>query len=159
MLATQRDQAHSWTDTELRAPEPSSMFSGIRPAGARFEAPQALEAPSLSLRALGAVLVALLALTAGTVALSKVDLGSELNLTLALGIAGLKALLIAAFFMHLVWDKKMHLVLFGVALLFVALFVAASAQDRREYQPELDSFETAQHAPVQSGPWQMLRST
>jgi caa(3)-type oxidase subunit IV len=158
MLATQSNQAHSWTDTELPAPELSSKSSGIRPAKARAEAPQALEAPSVPLRALAAVLITLLLLTAATVALAKIDLGSGVNLTLALGIAGLKALLIAAFFMHLIWDKRMHLVLLGVALLFAALFVVASAQDRREYQPELDAFETA-HAPLQSAASQGLRST
>jgi len=85
---------------------------------------------------LSAVLVALLALTFATVAITWVDLGG-LNLWLALGVAVLKASLVALFFMHLRWDKPFNAIVFIASLALVMLFVGIALMDSRQYKPEL----------------------
>ena len=63
---------------------------------------------------------------------------------LAMVIATVKAGLVVAFFMHLVWDKKLHLILFLTSVLFLILFLALSVNDRGEYQPDIDRFQAAE---------------
>ena len=58
-----------------------------------------------------AVFGALIFLTVVTVAVSYVDLGPANNLV-AVGVATLKAALVATFFMHLRWDKPFHALVF-----------------------------------------------
>jgi len=79
---------------------------------------------------------ALLALTAVTVASSRLDLGS-FNVVLALAIAGLKASLVAMFFMHLKYENRFQAVVFVSALFFVALFIGFVVFDTMQYQPEV----------------------
>jgi cytochrome c oxidase subunit 4 len=79
---------------------------------------------------------ALLGLTALTVASSRLDLGS-FNIVLALAIAGLKAALVAMFFMHLKYENRFQAVVFATALFFVALFVGFVVFDTTQYQPEV----------------------
>lgn len=86
------------------------------------------------------VLAMLMILTVLTVAVTQVDLGATGNLVVAMVIATIKATLVVAFFMHLVWDKKLHLILFLISVLFLILFLALSLTDRAEYQPDLDQF-------------------
>src|SRR5262249_7745103 len=57
------------------------------------------------LRLYGTILLVLLLGTAVTVAASNVDLGRPGNIALALLIASAKASCVAAFFMHLKWDR------------------------------------------------------
>jgi len=64
----------------------------------------------------------LLLLTAVTIAVSHVHLGTW-NLVVALTIAAVKAALVAFFFMHLYYDNKFYFVLFVIGVLFLALFV------------------------------------
>jgi cytochrome c oxidase subunit 4 len=52
------------------------------------------------------VFLALLALTALTVAVSRIDLG-PMNTVAALAIAGLKATLVGLYFMHLRWSDRL----------------------------------------------------
>jgi cytochrome c oxidase subunit 4 len=80
---------------------------------------------------LAAVFAALLALTGLTVAAARVDLGGNLNLYLALGIAALKASLVVLFFMHLLWDRPFHRMIFLGCLLFVSLFIGLVLTDSR----------------------------
>ncbi len=61
-------------------------------------------------------------LTGITVAVSFIPLGGW-NVVVALGIATLKATLVALFFMHLLYDKKIFLVVFLLAILFVGIFI------------------------------------
>ena len=77
---------------------------------------------------LAAVFAALLLLTGLTVAAAQVDLGN-LNLYLALGIAAVKASLVALFFMHLFWDRPFHSLIFIGCLLFVSLFIGVTLTD------------------------------
>lgn len=86
------------------------------------------------------VLGALMALTVLTVSVTHYDLGSEGNLVVAMIIATVKAALVVTFFMHLLWDKKFHLILFLTAVLFVVLFLSMSITDRGEYQPRIDEY-------------------
>jgi cytochrome c oxidase subunit 4 len=88
-----------------------------------------------------AVLGALMGLTVLTVSVTNFDLGSQGNLIVAMVIATIKAALVVTFFMHLLWDKKFHLILFLTAVLFVVLFLAMSITDRGEYQRQIDSFQ------------------
>lgn len=95
---------------------------------------------------LGAILGALMVLTVVTVLVTGVDLGAQGNLIVAMVIATIKATLVVAFFMHLVWDKKLHLILFLTSVLFLILFLSVSTTDRSEYQPAIDNFQMTQPA-------------
>jgi len=83
-----------------------------------------------------AVLGALLVLTVVTVAVTQVDLGA-LNLVVALGIALVKASLVALYFMHLRWDRPFNAIVLIFALLLVVLFVGLSLLDSVQYQPDV----------------------
>jgi len=74
------------------------------------------------------VWVLLLALTAITVAVSRVHLG-PLNIWVALGIASLKSALVIFFFMHLKYERLLFkLFLFG-ALVTLAIFIGLTFFD------------------------------
>jgi len=80
----------------------------------------------------------LYALTAITVAVSFIHLGSW-NVIIALFVAGVKASLVAMIYMHLRYDKKIFLLIFIVALLFLVLFISITMIDsmsRGEINPE-----------------------
>jgi cytochrome c oxidase subunit IV len=94
-----------------------------------------------------AVLGALMGLTILTVSVTSFDLGSQGNLIVAMVIATIKAALVVTFFMHLLWDKKFHLILFLTAVLFVVLFLSMSITDRGEYQRNIDLYQTTTAAP------------
>ncbi|MEI8373630.1 MAG: cytochrome C oxidase subunit IV family protein [Planctomycetota bacterium] len=79
---------------------------------------------------LAAVFGTLLVLTGVTVAAAQVDLGN-LNLYLALAIAGVKASLVILFFMHLFWDRSFNAMIFVGCLLFVSLFIGIVLTDSR----------------------------
>jgi cytochrome c oxidase subunit 4 len=87
------------------------------------------------------ILAALMVLTVLTVSVTSFDLGAQGNLVVAMVIATVKAGLVVAFFMHLVWDKKLHLILFLTSVLFLILFLSLSVNDRGEYQPDIDRFQ------------------
>ena len=93
-----------------------------------------------------AVLGALMGLTVLTVSVTSFDLGSQGNLVVAMVIATIKAALVVTFFMHLLWDKKFHLILFLTAVLFVVLFLSMSITDRGEYQHNIDVYQNATSA-------------
>ncbi len=85
---------------------------------------------------LAAVALTLVLLTWVTVAVTYVDLG-KLNLVVALVIAGLKAFLVALFFMHLRWDRPFNGIVFLTALAFVVLFISFALMDTVQYKPEV----------------------
>jgi cytochrome c oxidase subunit IV len=89
------------------------------------------------------VFASLLVLTVITVAVTYVDLGS-INLLVAMGVATVKASLVALFFMHLRWDRPFNAVVFVTALLFLALFITFTLLDSRQYQPDM----IPDHAPA-----------
>jgi cytochrome c oxidase subunit 4 len=68
--------------------------------------------------------MALLALTAITVAAAGIRFDPPaINVVVALGIASLKASLVAMFFMHLLHDKPMNALIFVSGLVFLAVFL------------------------------------
>jgi cytochrome c oxidase subunit IV len=77
------------------------------------------------------VATALLILTAVTVRISLINLGGW-NLVVALAVATLKATLVALFFMHLLYDKKIYMIVFGVGIVFLAIFIALTMFDTLE---------------------------
>lgn len=74
------------------------------------------------------VALTLLILTAITVAVAQFDFG-EWNVVVALTIAGIKAGLVAAIFMHLKYDNKLFLLIFLAALAFLVIFIAFTMLD------------------------------
>jgi cytochrome c oxidase subunit 4 len=83
---------------------------------------------------------ALLALTALTVAVSRVDLG-QANVVVALAIACLKASVVALVFMHLLYESRFQLVVLVVSALFAVLLVGFVVFDTTQYQPDLRARE------------------
>lgn len=92
------------------------------------------------------ILAVLMVLTVLTVSVTSFDLGAQGNLIVAMVIATVKAALVVTFFMHLLWDKKFHLILFLTSVLFVILFLSMSLTDRSEYDDDFESFRAAQAA-------------
>ncbi len=73
-------------------------------------------------------LVALLILTATTVAVSYVDFGAA-NVVVALAIATIKGTLVALFFMHLLHDKPVNGLIAAAGFLFLGLFLMFTLLD------------------------------
>ena len=65
-----------------------------------------------------------------------VDLG-EINIHLALGIATIKASIVALYFMHLRYDRPFYGVILATAFMFVALFIGAVMDDTHAYQDHI----------------------
>lgn len=108
--------------------DPHSQTSGGSAPRAHFH----VVPPKVLLGVWGALLV----LTWGTVAATWIDLG-PFNLWLALGIAVVKAGLVALYFMHLRYDHPFHGFLLIAALAFVMLLVALALLDSQQYAPDL----------------------
>lgn len=107
---------------------------------------------------LAATLVALLALTAITVGVTRVawlDFGPTVNLWIALAIATVKATLVALYFMHLRYDRPFNAVILIAALLFVMLFVGLAMMDSRAYHDAVQEYravDPALYAPALESP-------
>lgn len=80
--------------------------------------------------------LALLFLTCVTVTVRYVDIG-EFNVVIALGIAVLKATLVALFFMHLRWDRPFNQLIFVVCISFVVLLIALTVLDTGQNSPTM----------------------
>jgi cytochrome c oxidase subunit 4 len=80
--------------------------------------------------------LALLVLTIVTVAVRYVDLG-EANMPVALGIALVKATIVALIFMHLRWDRPFNLLVLVGSILFVLLLIAFASMDVHQYEPTI----------------------
>jgi cytochrome c oxidase subunit 4 len=119
------------------------------PDAAAHAAPHALPARTL----LGTA-GALLGLTLVTVVTSRLDLGA-FNIVLALAIAAAKAALVAAFFMHLRYERPFQTVVFVSAVFFAVVLVGAVALDSLAYQPDVRAAQAqakARPAATGSGP-------
>lgn len=79
----------------------------------------------------------LMVLTVVTVLATKIDLGADLNLLLAMVIATIKATLVCLYFMHLRYDKLFHTVVFVSAIVLATLFVTFALMDSQEYQTDV----------------------
>ena len=87
-------------------------------------------------RVLITVFVALVALTILTVFATLYPTGN-FEIWISLGIATVKASLVAAYFMHLRYDNPLNALIFIFALFFVALFVGLCLMDTHQYQSDL----------------------
>jgi len=82
--------------------------------------------------------IALYILTVITVAVSFIHFGPY-NLVIAIGIATLKASLVALIFMHLKYDNKLYATIFLMALLMLSFFIVITLFDtlrRGDINPE-----------------------
>jgi cytochrome c oxidase subunit 4 len=79
-------------------------------------------------------LIALLILTAITVGASYIDFGRA-NVVIALFIASIKATLVALFFMHLVYEKKINGIIAGAGFLFLGIFLTFCVIDLGTREP------------------------
>ena len=82
------------------------------------------------------VFMTLLALTVLTVYQSTFNLGN-VEVWLSLTIATIKAGLVIAFFMHLLWDKPLNMIIILSSLIFVALFLGFTMMDAQGYRENL----------------------
>ncbi|MEJ2054509.1 MAG: cytochrome C oxidase subunit IV family protein [Calditrichaceae bacterium] len=82
---------------------------------------------------------ALFILTIITVLVSYIHLGA-FNLVIAMLIATAKALLVALFFMHLLYDNKIFMTIFSIALIFVSVFIILTMFDTLN-RDSVDSIE------------------
>jgi cytochrome c oxidase subunit 4 len=83
-----------------------------------------------------AVFFALLGLTFLTVFQAQFDLGNA-EVWMSLTIATIKAGLVIAFFMHLIWDKPLNAIVILGSLIFVALFLGFTMMDAEGYRENL----------------------
>ena len=82
----------------------------------------------LPLRVYLGVGISLLVMTIATVLVSYVHLGGW-NVVVAIGIATFKAILVALFFMHLLYDNKFYLFVFSMGVLFLGVFITLTMFD------------------------------
>jgi cytochrome c oxidase subunit 4 len=95
-------------------------------------------AHTMTVRSLLTVWGALMVFTVLTVWASRQGLGSQTSFIIAMIIATVKAGLVMAVFMHLWWDKRMHVFAFLGSFLFVLLFIGMLLTDKSEYKPDID---------------------
>ena len=86
------------------------------------------------------VFALLMILTFITVAVSWVDLGNW-NLVVALGIATVKASLVALYFMHLRYDNPFNALVFVTALVFLGIFLSLTLLDTLQYAPNITNWK------------------
>ena len=95
----------------------NKLFFGGKAVDDFVECHEHISPVSLYLKVLGALFV----LTGLTYAVSYANLGPA-SLPVAMLVAAMKATLVSAFFMHLIYDDKFHAFIFASSLLFVAIF-------------------------------------
>ncbi|MGH1341562.1 MAG: cytochrome C oxidase subunit IV family protein [Nannocystales bacterium] len=95
----------------------NKLFFGGKAADDFVECHEHISPVSMYLK----VLAALFVLTGLTYAVSYANLGPA-SLPVAMVVAAMKATLVSAFFMHLIYDDKFHVFIFGASLLFVGIF-------------------------------------
>lgn len=112
---------------------------GSKTSDAHQSADHAHAAHVVPLSVLAAVFVSLCVMTWLTVAATWVDLG-EFNLWIAMGIATLKATLVALYFMHLRYDHPFNGLVFVTGLAFLALFLIITLLDTSQYQSAIQNW-------------------
>jgi cytochrome c oxidase subunit IV len=83
------------------------------------------------------VFAVLMVLTILTVAVTKIDLGYNANLALALAIAVVKAVLVVMYFMHLRYDSIFYTAIVVACLVFIGVFIGMTIIDTAQYAPVL----------------------
>jgi len=100
------------------------------------------------------ILLVLLFLTFVTVAVTWIDLDAmlnvaNLNLTVALAVAVVKAAFVAFYFMHLRWDSPFNGLILVASLAFVVLFISWSILDGRAVDENIDAPNAARAVQAQ----------
>ncbi len=85
---------------------------------------------------------ALVALTLATVVTSRIELGT-FNVVVALASAGLKATIVALFFLHLKYEGRFQALVIAGAVFFAVLFAGFVVFDTTQYQPEIRAATSA----------------
>jgi len=85
-------------------------------------------AHGVSVKVYVAVWLGLLILTAITIRISFINLGGW-NVVIALLIASVKGMLVALFFMHLYYDKKIYSIVFSMGLVLLSIFIGLTMFD------------------------------
>ena len=85
-----------------------------------------------SLRLLVTIMIVLMIGTWLTVSVTHFDFGF-LNIWIGLGIATVKAILVALYFMHLRWDRPFNLMVLVGSMLFVVLMMVFCMMDVGQY--------------------------
>lgn len=83
--------------------------------------------------------IALVAMTILTCVIATIDIG-VLDMPVTLGIATVKALLVAVVFMQLGYDKLFNSLILIGAVAFLVLFVGMSILDSKECRPKVESY-------------------
>ena len=93
----------------------------------------------VSLKLLFAVWGALVVLTVVTVAVTYIpaEVLGPFTLWVALLIAGIKAGLVALYFMHLRWDRPLNGIIMAISIAVVIMFVGGALTDTAEYQGDM----------------------
>jgi len=86
-------------------------------------------APPISVKSYIGFFVALLVLTALTTAVAFVDLGGNLNVVVALAIAGAKAILVALYFMHLRHSSRLSWIFAGAGFFWLFIMIVLTMSD------------------------------
>lgn len=91
------------------------------------------------LRLLFMIWGALVVLTVVTVAVTYIpaELLGPFTLWVALVIAGIKAALVALYFMHLRWDRPLNGIIMAISIAVVIMFVGGALTDTAEYQGDM----------------------
>ena len=92
----------------------------------------------LSVSQLIGIFLALLVLTGMTVTAAHFNFG-EFDVWVALGIAGMKAFLVAAYYMHLRYDKPLNAALLVFSIAVVVLFLGITLSDTLQAVPEVEA--------------------
>jgi cytochrome c oxidase subunit 4 len=83
----------------------------------------------LSVRLYAVIFLALVALTLTTTGVAFIDLGGGFNVTVALTIAVVKALLVILFFMHVRYSDRLTWVFVGAGFFWLAIMMALTFGD------------------------------
>ncbi|MFK7818804.1 MAG: cytochrome C oxidase subunit IV family protein [Planctomycetaceae bacterium] len=86
------------------------------------------------------IFLALLTLTGVTVLAAELPFG-EFDVWVALGIAGVKAFLVAAYYMHLRYDTPLNAMLLVFSIVVVVLFLGVTLSDVLQLVPEVEAAE------------------
>lgn len=100
----------------------------------------------MPLPVLFSVFAALIFLTIVTVGQASFDFGNW-DIAIVMGIATIKATLVALFFMHLLHDKPFNVIVFLSAFVFVGLFVVFTLSDSLMTSP--DSIENLERTEIE----------
>ncbi|MEM1010605.1 MAG: cytochrome C oxidase subunit IV family protein [Planctomycetota bacterium] len=125
-------------DRQLTAERADGLSRGLSGLGAPVSHAEHDEPHVAPLWIMYGTFAALVGLTVLTVGARFVDFGAQINIMIALGLAFLKAVLVAMFFMHLIWDSKLNQLILVSTLLFLTIFIGVAIIDSDQYQPILD---------------------